>query len=117
MCLSQCEKIARKLLTETRTTTFSQKSGTFSLKSGERRLFDQGCDLHHLTFRLRIRRLGVRVPSGAPAIRAVTSRNAGRGLDSFPACAAIFHIVGPWCSSGAPLFRNGPCQPVLTSTV
>src|SRR5262249_12389146 len=60
---------------------------------------------------LRIRRLGVRVPSGAPPIKVVTSENAGRGLDSFPTCAAIFHIVGPWCSSGARLFRNGPCRP------
>jgi hypothetical protein len=71
---------------------------------------------HLVPYRLRIRRLGVRVPSGAPAIKAVTSGNAGSGLDSFPACAAIFQMVGPWCSDGARVFRNGLCRPVLTST-
>ncbi len=34
-------------------------------ESGARRFFDQGCELGHLILGLRIRRLGVRVPSGA----------------------------------------------------
>jgi Transposase IS116/IS110/IS902 family len=62
-----------------------------------------------------VRRLGVRVPSGAQTIKAVTSRNAVPSLDSLPSCAAIFHILGPWCSDGAPLFRGGLCRRVLTS--
>jgi hypothetical protein len=44
---------------------------------------------------------GFRVPSGAPKIKAVTGRNVGSGLDSFPGSAAIFQIVGAWCSVGA----------------
>ena len=52
-------------------------------------------------------------------IKAVTSANAGRGLDSFPEYAAIFHHVGAWCSDGAPLSMccpgRGPYSPVLTS--
>jgi hypothetical protein len=64
---------------------------------------------------LRIRRLGVRVPSGAQKIKAVTSGNARYGLDSFPRSAAIFQIVGAWCSDGAPPFPGGLCRGVLTS--
>jgi hypothetical protein len=52
-------------------------------------------------------------------IKAVTSGNAGRGLESFPTCAGIFHDVGPWCSDGAPMSMccpsGGPCRYVLTS--
>src|SRR4051794_3289773 len=44
----------------------------------------------------------------------MTSRNAGYGVDSFPSCAAMFQILEPWCSDGAPLFRGGPCRRVLT---
>ena len=91
----------------------------FQSKSGGRRFFDQGSELRHLTSCLRIRRLGVRVPSGAPAIKAVTSGNVGNGLHSFPQCTAVFHMVGPWCSDGAPLsiccFGVGLCRCVLTS--
>jgi hypothetical protein len=58
---------------------------------------------------------GFEVPSGAQKIKAVTSRNAGYGLDSFPETAAIFHMLGAWCSVGAPLFRGGSCWRVLTS--
>ena len=36
----------------------------------------------------------------------MTRKNAGRGLDSFPSCAAIFQIVGAWCSDGAPPFST-----------
>jgi hypothetical protein len=60
-----------------------------------RRLFDQGRDLGHPTCRLRIRRLGVRIPSARTTIKAVTSRNTGHGLDPFPYCTVIFHMVGP----------------------
>ena len=59
--------------------------------------------------------VGVRVPSGAQKIKAVTGVNAVCGLDSFPASAAIFRIV----ELGAPMvllcFRGGSCRPVLTS--
>jgi hypothetical protein len=48
----------------------------------------------------------------------VTSRNTGHGLDSFPYYAVIFHMVGQWCSDGAPLsarrFGAGPCRYVPT---
>jgi len=36
-------------------------------------------------------------------IKVVTSGNAGHGLDRFPGCAVSFHMLGPWCSGGAPL--------------
>jgi len=69
--------------------------------------------------RLRIRRLGVRIPSGALRIKAATSRNVGYGLDCFPGCAAIFHIVGASCPDGAPMsacrLGGGSCRTVLTS--
>jgi hypothetical protein len=49
----------------------------------------------------------------------VTSGNAGCGLDCFPGCAAIFHMVGAWCSDGAPMSTccpgEAPSGPVLTS--
>jgi hypothetical protein len=83
------------------------------------RSLDQGCELGHLILGLRIIRLGVRVPSGAQQIKAVTSRNAGHGLDWFPRCAAIFHMMGSGCSEGAPMstccFVGGPYRCVLTS--
>src|SRR5256885_14965539 len=91
---------------------------TFVLKSGAGRSFDQGCELGHLILGLRIRRLGVRVPSGAQQIKAVTSRNAGYGLDRFPRCAAIFHSeseVLRRCSRVDVLFRRGPCRCALAS--
>jgi hypothetical protein len=40
---------------------------------------------------------------GAPAIKAVTSRNAGYGPFPFPSCAAIFQILGARSSDDAPL--------------
>jgi hypothetical protein len=44
--------------------------------------------------------VGVRVPSGAQKIKALTAENVGPGLDSFPENAAIFHILGAGCSDG-----------------
>src|SRR5690349_6061226 len=45
----------------------------------------------------------------------MTSGNAGYSLDSFPESVAIFQMVGPWCSDGAPPFHGGPCWRVLAS--
>jgi hypothetical protein len=61
-----------------------QGSSSIEQKSGTPVRFDQGGELERLPCRLRIRRLGVRVPSGAQKIKAVTSRNVGYGLDSLP---------------------------------
>src|SRR5262245_51824826 len=71
MLVSRSETIAREFLTCFRT-------GTFLPKSGARRLFDQGAELGHLTLGLRIRRLGVRIPSGAQHHKALTCANAGQ---------------------------------------
>jgi hypothetical protein len=50
-------------------------------------------------------------------IKVVTSGNADRGLICVPGCTAFFHRVGPWCSVGPRLFRNGWCQRVLAGAV
>ncbi|MBB5110534.1 hypothetical protein FHU28_000373 [Micromonospora echinospora] len=67
---------------------------------------------------LRIRRLGVRVPSGAQTIKAVTSGNASHGLDRFCKLGPVFPGFGIWCSDGAPLSvccsGGGLCRLVLT---
>jgi len=105
-------------------------------KSGVRRSLDQGSELGHLILGLRIcachcgrsgwtatrigvRRLGFESLRARSTIKAVTSGNAGHGLDCFPGCAVIFHMMGAWCSEGAPMsaccFVGGPYRPTLTS--
>jgi hypothetical protein len=52
---------------------------------------------------LRIRRLGFESLRARSILKAVTSANAGYGLERFLFLAAISHDVGLWCSDGAPL--------------
>ena len=68
-----------------------------------RTVIDQGLDQCRLPRRLRIRRLGVRVPSGAQQIKAVTSANVGHGLLRVPQLSPTFPSAGTvvlrWCSA------------------
>ncbi len=97
MSISPHETIARKFLT-------GHNMRLEMLKSGARRSFDQGSELGHLILGLRIRRLGVRVPSGAQHQMAPGLRKRGSGAfqDS--------SIVDSRCSWGARLFRNCLCR-------
>jgi hypothetical protein len=52
-----------------------------------------------------VRRLGVRIPSGAPYRQGHDQRKRWLRPCLFPPCVAIFHM-GPWCSGGAPM---SPC--------
>jgi hypothetical protein len=58
---------------------------------------------------LQIRRLGVRVSSGAQQVKAVTSETRVMAFVVSHKRALLSHLVGPWCSVGARLFRSGPC--------
>jgi hypothetical protein len=75
------------------------------LRRGVRRrclLNDQGCDLLRHTCRLRIRRLGVRGPSGAPGQEAVGLR---KRRSTASCCSSSVDLL---CSKSDRLFRKGP---------
>ena len=97
MEFSQSETLARNFLTD-------EQSISIDTKSGGHRFMDQGSELEHLTYSLRIRRLGVRVPSGARHHRASDLRKCGSGAlqDS--------STVDSRCSWGARLFRSCLCR-------